>query len=338
MILADKIIRLRKKNGWSQEELAEKMNVSRQAVSKWESAQSLPDLEKILQLSNLFGVTTDYLLKDEIENEEYTDGISDSSVRKITLAEANEYLNLRKKASGRIAIATMLCIIAIFPLLLLGVASENPSFIWSEELACGVGLVAMFPIVTVAVAIFIRTGFASSHYEFIEKEPFETEYGVVGLVRDMQKKYRSTYVKLNCIGTCICVLSPVPLLCSAFADNDFLSVIMLTVTMFIAGVGIMLFIVAGVRWASMQKLLKEGEYRPTEKKKSSIKETVCVVYWVIVTAIFFLWSFLGNNGSGISGNRWLSWQYSCVIWPVAAVLFIAVMMICNLIVDKKNKQ
>ena len=59
MILADKIIRLRKKNGWSQEELAGKMNVSRQAVSKWEGAQAIPDLEKILRLGELFGVTTD---------------------------------------------------------------------------------------------------------------------------------------------------------------------------------------------------------------------------------------------------------------------------------------
>ena len=66
MILADKIVRLRKKNGWSQEELAQKMNVSRQAVSKWESAQTIPELEKILQLGALFGVTTDYLLKDDI--------------------------------------------------------------------------------------------------------------------------------------------------------------------------------------------------------------------------------------------------------------------------------
>ena len=55
MILADKIIRLRKKNGWSQEELAEKMNVSRQAVSKWEAAQTIPDLEKLMKLSSLFG-------------------------------------------------------------------------------------------------------------------------------------------------------------------------------------------------------------------------------------------------------------------------------------------
>ena len=99
MILADKIIRLRKKNGWSQEELAEKMNVSRQAVSKWEVAQTTPDLEKILQLGNLFGVTTDYLLKDEIEDEEFTDGVDETPIRKITLAEANDYIAQRKEAS-----------------------------------------------------------------------------------------------------------------------------------------------------------------------------------------------------------------------------------------------
>ncbi|MBQ2558898.1 MAG: helix-turn-helix transcriptional regulator, partial [Lachnospiraceae bacterium] len=65
MILADKIIDERKKNGWSQEDLADKLGVSRQSVSKWESAQSIPDLQRILEMSKLFGVSTDYLLKDE---------------------------------------------------------------------------------------------------------------------------------------------------------------------------------------------------------------------------------------------------------------------------------
>ena len=102
MILADKIIRLRKKNGWSQEELAEKMAVSRQAVSKWEGAQTIPDLEKILLLSNLFGVTTDYLLKDEMEIEEFTDENS-MPVKRITLALANDFLEWRKSAAVRIA-------------------------------------------------------------------------------------------------------------------------------------------------------------------------------------------------------------------------------------------
>ena len=67
MIFADKLVDLRKKSGWSQEELAEKLNVSRQAVSKWEGAQSVPDMARIIQLSELFGVSTDYLLKDSLE-------------------------------------------------------------------------------------------------------------------------------------------------------------------------------------------------------------------------------------------------------------------------------
>ena len=69
MILSEKIAEERKKNGWSQEELAEKLDVSRQAVSKWESAQSTPDLQKLLRMEAVIGVSTDYLLKDEMDRE-----------------------------------------------------------------------------------------------------------------------------------------------------------------------------------------------------------------------------------------------------------------------------
>lgn len=65
MTLSEKILMLRKQRGWSQEELAERLGVSRQSVSKWESGNSLPDLNRILDLSRLFEVTTDFLLKDE---------------------------------------------------------------------------------------------------------------------------------------------------------------------------------------------------------------------------------------------------------------------------------
>ncbi|MDE6133678.1 MAG: helix-turn-helix domain-containing protein, partial [Oscillospiraceae bacterium] len=90
MILADKIIELRKKSGLSQEELAEKMNVSRQSVSKWEGAQSIPDLDKILALSKIFGVSTDYLLKDDFEAEEpiQTDDGDGSPLRRVSMEEA----------------------------------------------------------------------------------------------------------------------------------------------------------------------------------------------------------------------------------------------------------
>ena len=66
MILAEKIVTLRKRAGWSQEELAAQLGVSRQSVSKWEGAQSVPDMQKVVQMSRLFGVTTDYLLKEEL--------------------------------------------------------------------------------------------------------------------------------------------------------------------------------------------------------------------------------------------------------------------------------
>ena len=100
MILADKIIQLRKKNGWSQEELAEQMNVSRQAVCKWEGAQSIPDINKLIQLSKIFNVSIDYLLKDELEEVEYNlassaeEQIIDEQCEKrfVSMQEANAFL------------------------------------------------------------------------------------------------------------------------------------------------------------------------------------------------------------------------------------------------------
>ncbi len=322
MILADKIIRLRKKNGWSQEELAEKMQVSRQAVSKWEGAQSIPDLEKVLMLSKLFGVTTDYLLKDEMEDEEFTDENDNTSVKRITLAQANDFLERRISASVQIAIGTFLCIIAVIPLLILGAASEVPAYHISENAAAGVGLITLLIIVAAAVALFILSGFKSSVYDFIDKEPFETEYGVSGMIKERQKAYRGIYTRCNIIGTCLCIVAPVPLFIGAFTEKDFFTVVMLAVTLLLVGIGTVFFILSGVRWESMQKLLKEGEFAPEERKKNRIKETIATAYWLIAAAVYLGWSFLTNDW----GSTWL-------VWPIAGILFAVVMCLCNLLVD-----
>ena len=63
MGLSERVTALRKQAGWSQEELAQRLDVSRQAVSKWESGQVIPEVEKIVELSKVFDVTVDYLLK-----------------------------------------------------------------------------------------------------------------------------------------------------------------------------------------------------------------------------------------------------------------------------------
>ncbi|MBD5114902.1 MAG: helix-turn-helix transcriptional regulator [Ruminococcaceae bacterium] len=335
MILADKIIRLRKKSGMSQEELAEKMNVSRQAVSKWEGAQSIPDLEKILQLGRLFGVTTDYLLKEEIEDEEFSGEAVSDKVRTVTLEEANEFLEQRRSASKKIAFATFLCILSVIPLMFLGVLSEYLYLPFSEDSAMALGLITLFIIAAPAVCIFVYCGFKNAPFEFLEKESFETEYGVKGMVVEKQKEYRSTYVKFNIIGTCICVLSPVLLFIGAFSENELFMGVMLSVFLITEGIGTIFFIVSGVRNESMQKLLKEGDYSDESKKKSRLKSGVFFIYWILTTIIYFVLTFLLEDYQSYTGD-WHDYK-TWLVWVIAGLLFPVVMIVCNLIEDKKNR-
>lgn len=150
MILADKITDLRKKNGWSQEELANQLGVSRQAVSKWESASSIPDLDKIVKMSIIFGVSTDYLLKDSLEAGRDTEeileyntaelGMDEKAIQIISMETANVYLELLRNISSKIALGVSLCILSPIMLIgLTGVSDKKEGMILSVEVAVGIG-------------------------------------------------------------------------------------------------------------------------------------------------------------------------------------------------------
>ena len=142
MILADKIIDLRKKAGWSQEELAEKLGVSRQSVSKWEGAQSIPDMNKILQLSDLFGVSTDYLLKDSMEAAEPVpaEEAENEGTTFVSMEEANAFLAYKAESAPKIALGVLLCILSPIALLLLGGAQDSGRLALTEVQATMIGL------------------------------------------------------------------------------------------------------------------------------------------------------------------------------------------------------
>ena len=183
MIIADKIMMLRKKNGWSQEELAEKLDVSRQSVSKWESGLSVPDLNKIIAMSTLFGVSTDYLLKDELEeiSGSETGERDDAQLRSVSAEEANRYLDLSAKLARRIALGVALCILSpVLLILLSGLADAGVCGV-TEPIAIAVGLIALLSLVGGALALFIPSGIQLSEYEYLEKESFSLAYGVVGI-------------------------------------------------------------------------------------------------------------------------------------------------------------
>lgn len=111
MKLAEKIQELRKKNGLSQEQLAEQLGVSRQAISKWESGQSAPDIDKIVLLSEFFRISTDYLLKQENE-------VSEDSVKQEEYTiEVN--VKMSKKAFSYLLLGIMFMMTFLFFLLLI---------------------------------------------------------------------------------------------------------------------------------------------------------------------------------------------------------------------------
>lgn len=327
MIFADKLIQLRKKAGWSQEELAEQMNVTRQSVSKWEGAQSVPDLEKIIRLSQLFGVSTDYLLKDEIEVEEYnTPSDEVSKIRRVSLEEANAFLSIKAATSKSIALATFLCILSPLCLMILGAISEVPKYNLGENVAGGIGMIILLLLVTIAVALFISSGRKTAAYDYLEKEIFETEYGVRGMVSERKKQYNEVYTRNNIIGTSLCIMALIPLFGGAIFndENELLLTIMLSASFVIAGVGVVFFIRSGIVWASYEKLLQEGDYSKDKKEKQSLTMTISIVYWSIATAIYLGYSLSTNN-----------WGYSWVIWVVAGVVYPAIVAISHTLGKRK---
>ena len=115
MTTADKILKLRKEQGLSQEAFSEKLGVSRQSVSKWESGVSVPDTEKILAMSELFGVSTDYLLKDAEEVISENDEIEKEPFAEESEAEykVKNKIPVRKIIAAVIALAMAVTAIAI---------------------------------------------------------------------------------------------------------------------------------------------------------------------------------------------------------------------------------
>ena len=324
MILADKIVSLRKKAGWSQEELAEQLGVTRQSVSKWEGAQSVPDMDKVVQMSRLFGVTTDYLLKDELEEQAAAPAEEESVLRRVTMAQAADYLARRKAAAPRIAFAVLLCVVSPVTLLMLAALSEVQRFPISENAAAGIGLCVLLVLVAVAVSILLRAAAAVRDYRFLEEEPFETEYGVTGMVRQRQQEYAETRTRYTTIGVVLCVLAAVPLFAAVCVNgSDLLYVAAVGVLLVLVGIGCLFLVSTGVYSSAMERLLEEGDYARGQKKHRRVLGTVSTIYWLVAVAVFLVYTY-GPSGNGQP-------QYSWIIWAVAGVLYAAVMGVVRLL-------
>lgn len=329
MIFADKLIQLRKKAGWSQDELAEQMNVSRQSVSKWEGAQAIPDLERIVRLSGLFGVSTDYLLKDDAEEADgEAPAVDTPATKRVSLEEASSFLSVKAATARVISLAVFLCCLSPICLLALSAMSESGAYRISENVAGGIGLVVMFLFAAVAIAMFISSGTKTARFTYLETEAFETDYGVSGMVKERKAQFQGMYTRGNIIGACLCTTALIPLFAvvAIAGDNDFLLVLALCAMFAIAGVGVAFFVRGGIVWASFEKLLQEGDYTKRRKAGQPVRTAVSLVYWLLTAALYVGYCLYTDNWG----------KTGVVIWVVAGILFPGVLAILNAVENTKR--
>lgn len=319
MILADKIIELRKKSGMSQEELAEKLGVSRQSVSKWEGAQSTPDLNRILQLSEIFNVSTDTLLKDEAvlpdDGATAVEAAVDTEppLHKVSMEEANNFLAENRNRAVRTSIGVVLCIICIVPVILF------EGLVKSDRLADVLGIPFMFILIAIAVTLFIISGTKMKPYEYLEKEGIDTEYGISGMVKEKKSSFEPKFIASIIAGVVMFILSFIPsiLLDELLPDTVLSEVFSGAIFFVIVAAGVFLIVRASIIMGGYKKLLEEDNFTRAKKARDKSASSVMTIYWCIVTAGYLGWSFITFDW----GRTWIIWPVAAVLSPVVNILF-----------------
>ncbi|WP_196139020.1 helix-turn-helix domain-containing protein [Aliikangiella sp. G2MR2-5] len=311
MILADKIIKLRKQFGWSQEELAEKMGVSRQSVSKWESTNSIPDLNKIIMMAEIFGVTTDYLLKDSIESIESIDGDIEQDVTKVTLEQANRYVECKDIITQITVKGVLFCVCSVIPFFLLMAMAQSSQMNLNTNTATVSGIVIMLVMISFGVSFFVRTSQFTSEMAKIDDEEFELEYGVKSIFQEKLQQFTAIYHQKLSIGIACFILSVVPFLLVVFTSGESGLIFMMLCVMFLmVSAGLYVVIPVTSTHSAYSSLLKEGDFHPREREKYKQVEALATFYWPLLVAIYLGWSL------------WtMDWGVTWIVWPVGAVLF-----------------
>lgn len=314
MILGDKISTLRRKNGMSQEELAEKMDVSRQSVSKWESGTSIPDMNKILKLSEIFAVSTDYLLKDEVE-EDHTvviDRESVSDAHLVSLDEANNYMDTVRSVAAKQTLGIALCILSPTVLLALAGYSEQKGGAF-EDMFAGLGVAVLLVFVAIGVMMIVSSAMKTSKFEHLEKETLELDYGVKGVVEKRRESFEDTHRRNIVVGIALCIVACVPLIVlGALKVADSVVVMSVSLLLVLVAVGVYRIVWAETIEETHKVLLQIEEYEPLEKKITNKIQWFPGAYWLTVVALYLAVSLATG-----------AWDRTYVIWPVAALLFAA---------------
>lgn len=283
-MFSENLIYLRKRDGYTQEQLSEKLDVSRQSVSKWESGAAMPELEKLTVLSQLFDTSMDDLVRSDISFNENR-ALRETSVQDRRYNDEMDKFSLRLSAGVGMIIAGVALLVLLSTFTLISEAAATALFLF--VLACGVGLVIYSSMTRDA---FLKGTQVSEDYYTKEEE----------------QAFRHTFNKLITGGVVLILLGVVLLVLSSSMPEVFITRVTSLFLLFVA------VATAGFVWGGTQLSkynIKEvrSEYAGdgSAKKKGGAGEIIMP----LAVAGFLLWGFLGDG-----------WSVAWVLFPVCAIL------------------
>lgn len=268
-----KLQMLRKDKRMSQEGLAEQLDVSRQAVSKWETGEGYPEMDKLIMISNLFGVTLDYLMKED--SNDATSQIDENAVI-LSTSELEDIITFKNKFAFTIAsaISAIICAVSL------------GTFFEDNNLADG----AMFLIIAVAVGCIVVTGILSGKYEYLDKKKIVLRPTDLEKMKVAYQKFKTTFAITIAIGVFICIAALAMVV--AFEDRypEVTGYFFLLVAF-----GVFLFVNIGIKDGTYNKLCNNKEYIKEAKKEDedgkyyAVTMPLAAMAYLILGFIFEAW-------------------------------------------------
>lgn len=365
MLLSEKIMSLRKRTGWSQEELAQQLGVSRQSVSKWESMASMPDIQKIMAMSELFGVSTDYLLKDELEELPATAAVAvadstgtsasggiagadpsavlggsstadNASTSKtvapklsVSLETATEYLDAIARTSRPTAGAITLFILG--PALLVSLATYSEDALYFDPMRISpdalsiAGICIMMLFIAAGVGLLILQDMKLAKFKQLKEASLELQYGVEAAVRRRAESTESLRYMQQAAGVCLTILSAIPFLIASYYGTGLTFALGFFVAAILVSLGVYLLVYSGILRDGYRVLLQEGDFSHDEKSNKRDSKSAALKYRPIAKAYFGTIALLYVGYSFITKD----WKSSWIIWPVSALLYHIIISILN---------
>lgn len=230
--------------------------------------------------------------------------------RVITREETDAYLSVKRTMGVQISFGVLLCILAPASFLLLNKLFRD-GLIWSslpERAGTMLGLIPLFLLVTVAVAVFIYSGMKFEKFQYIED-------GVdlpASVEADIQRKYdaynRQFYFNII-LGTCLLIISPISLFVVSFMENGS-STYGVVILLCIVAIAVPIFIYTGSIRESYCRLLKIGDYSEKKTFENKVIGAVASIVWPLAVIIFL-----------ISGFAYQLWSKAWIVFPITGLLF-----------------